>query len=168
MPSFVIILLAILSVYIIVFTIFFFILDSKVTKVEKEIIANFLLKVSKIPGLIEVMRPFVADEAIFANLTKLHSAAMIHEYETIYVLLEHNARIYEEFTFLMKLAVQIPTLQKNAEFLYIRDFIMKYEKNMKNDFMKYDVEAEKWNRFVTIKNMTIIGLLLPGKRKELI
>ena len=39
---------------------------------------------------------------------------------------------------------------------------------MKNDFMKYDVEAEKWNRFVTIKNMTIIGLLLPGKRKELI
>lgn len=156
------------GVFLLIYAIFFSIFNGKMQKVEGFIIDKFLLKVSKIPGLIEVMRPFVADERNFEMLTKLHSAAMIRKYETIYVLLEHNARIYEQFSFLMKLGMQIPELQKNTQFIYIRDFLMGYEKDLKKNFLAYNIEAKKWNRFVTIKNATIIGFLLPGKKKELI
>lgn len=162
------ILLAIFVVFLTIYAIFYIILKKKVQKVETAMIEKFLLKVSKIPALIEVMRQFVADESAFDTLTKLHSTGIINKYETIYVLLEHNARIQAEFAFLMKLSMQIPDLQKHGQFIYIRDFIMKYEKNIKEYFTNYNTEVEKWNRFVKIKNVTIIGFLLPGKKKELI
>ena len=97
--------IAVVAIYLVVYSAFFFFYSKKVQKIENAIISRFLLKVSKIPSLIEVMRNFVADESAFDSLTKLHSTAMIHRYETIYVLLEHNARIQAEFAFLMKLSI---------------------------------------------------------------
>lgn len=140
----------------------------RVRAVEQAIIRTFLLKVAKVPAIIEVMRPHVADESAFDSLTKLHSTAMIRKYETIYILLEHNARIHQEFTFLMQLSMQIPVLQKNEQFLYIRDFVMAYERNIKKDFSRYNQAVASWNRFVMIKNLTIVGLVLPGKKREFI
>lgn len=84
---------AILAIFLLVYIIAYNILNKKVQKVENAMIGKFLLKVSKIPALIEVMRRFVADESAFDSLTKLHSTAMINKYESIYILLEHNARI---------------------------------------------------------------------------
>lgn len=164
----IIIILIALGVLLCIYAVFYSFLKSKVQKVENAIIAKFLLKVSKIPSLIEVMRNFVADESAFESLTTLHSQAIIHRYESIYALLEHNARIQSDFSFLMKLSMQIPNLQRHAQFVYIRDFIMTYEREIKGNFSAYNTSAEKWNRFITIKNMTIIGLLLPGKRREMI
>lgn len=162
------ILLIIVAVLFAVYLITFFFLNSPLQKIEKIIISNFLLKVSKIPSLIEVMRPFVADQSAFNSLISLHSQAMMNRYETIYVLLEHNARIQSEFSFLMKLSMQIPDLQKHPEFVYIRDFIIQYERKIKENFAAYNVNAAKWNRFIAIKNLTIIGMILPGKRREMI
>lgn len=68
----------------------------------------------------------------------------------------------------MKLSMQIPVLQKHSQFIYIRDFIMDYERNIKKYFTSYNESVARWNQFVTIKNATIIGFLLPGKKKELI
>lgn len=155
-------------VFLAIYAICYSILKKKVQNVENAMIDKFLLKVSKIPALIEVMRQFVADESAFDTLTKLHSTGIINKYETIYVLLEHNARIQAEFAFLMKLSMQIPDLQRHGQFIYIRDFVMDYERKIKAYFENYNAEVEKWNRFVKIKNATIIGLLLPGKKKELI
>lgn len=155
-------------IYILIYFFVFSFLNKKVLKVEKKIIATFIAKVSKIPGIIEVMKPKVADITAFENITKLHTIAMIQKYETIYVLLEHNARIQSEFMFLMKLSAQIPELQKNWQFIYIREFVIKYEKYIKDNFNDYNNSVEKWNKFVFIKNCTIIGLILPGKMKELI
>lgn len=157
-----------LILYLLICFITFSILSKKVQKSENVIISQFLLKVSKIPGLIEVLRPFVADENNFELLTKLHSAAIIHNYETIYSLLEHNARINEQFAFLMKLGMQVPELKANTELIYIRAFVLEYEEKMKKFFREYNDSAEKFNKFVTLKNATIIGFLLPGKKKELI
>lgn len=162
------IILAVVLLLLIIYWIFFTIFNNKVKKIENKIIGIFLLKASKIPGLIEVMRPFVADENIFENLKNIHSAVMIRDFESIYILLEHNARIHEQFAFLMKLGAQIPTLLTNSQFIYIRDFIMQYEKDMKADFAEYNAAATAWNTFVTVKNATIIGLILPGKKRELI
>lgn len=146
----------------------FILLQKNVKVVENQIINTFLQKTSKIPGIIEVMRPMVADKSAFNTLISLHTTSMMHDYKSIYALLEHNERIHREFLFLMKLSVQIPHLQKNAQFLYIREFIILYEKNIKNNFSIYNKKVIIWNRFIFIKNLSIIGFILPGKKRELI
>lgn len=141
---------------------------SKVEREERKIVGLFLEKTSKIPAIIEVMRPLVFDMSAFRAITELHSRAMIHRYDTIYDLLEHNAQIEHEFSFLMKLSMQIPKLQKDKYFVYIRDFIMRYERDMRKNFTYVNAAITIWNRFISIKNLTWIGLIFPGSKKETI
>lgn len=140
----------------------------KLRNEEQKIVDLFLEKTSKIPAIIEVMRPTVADVSAFDAITDLHSQAMIHRYDTIYDLLEHNARIEHEFSFLMKLSMQIPRLQKDKYFLYIREFIMQYERDMRKNFSQANAAIKKWNQFVRLKNITGIGFVFPGSKKETI
>jgi len=147
---------------------FYAYLYRKIQYEEQKIVKLFIEKISKIPAIIEVMRPMVIDEVAFHDITELHSHAMIYRYDTIYDLLEHNARIEHEFSFLMKLSMQIPKLQKDKYFVYIRWFIMQYERDMRKNFSKVNMVIEKWNRFITIKNSTGIGIILPGSKKEAI
>lgn len=55
----------IICIYLLVYAFGFFILHSYVWSAEKGIIDIFLGKVNKIPALIEVMRPYVANEEAF-------------------------------------------------------------------------------------------------------
>ncbi len=70
----------------------------KIKKSEQRVVDIFLQKISKIPAVIEVMRPYVVDSNLaFGLMTRLHSEGMIHEYDTIHALLEHNARINDQY-----------------------------------------------------------------------
>lgn len=109
------------------------------------------------------MRPYVADPSAFDTITELHSRSMVQRYDTIYDLLEHNARIEHEFLFLMQLSMRIPELQKNEQFLYMRDFIIQYERDIRGLFSSVNQVIAHWNQFIHIKNMTIVGLILPGR-----
>lgn len=144
----------------------FYFLRARIQRVESYIVEVFLAKVSKIPGVIEVMRPFVVDEKrAFESITDLHSQSMIHEYDTIYMLLEHNARIQDQYKFLMRLSMAIPELQKHTYFIYIRDFVISYETMMRSKFSEFNRSVRIWNRFVTIKNVTLVGYILPGVKR---
>lgn len=134
----------------------FFILRRQVLSMERKIIDIFLKKTSKIPALIEVMRPFVAEQKSFDSTIELHMEAMMQAVDSLYSVLAINTKIEKEYSFLMKLSVQIAELQKNEQFLYIRDFIMQYEREMRAQFAGYNVSVQRWNRFVSIKNYTLI------------
>jgi len=54
----------------------------------------------------------------------LHSEAIIHNYTHIPAIMEHNARINDQYSFLMKLSMAIPEIQKKPYFIYIRDYII--------------------------------------------
>ena len=81
------------------------------------------------------------------------------------MLMEHNARINDQYGFLMRLSMAIPVLQKDAYFIYIRDFVMSYDRMMRDELKSYDAGVIEWNRFVHIKAYTVIGYLLPGREK---
>jgi hypothetical protein len=134
MNSIVLILLVLFCIALAVYAIAYFVLAKRLTRQENSVISVFLAKISKIPALIEVMRPYVADPKAFDSIITLHSEAMIRRYDTLYDLLEQNARIEHEFGFLMRLSMQIPILQKDEYFLYIRDFIIQYERDMRSRF----------------------------------
>ena len=165
MNSIVLVLLILFCVALAVYAIAYFVLAKRLTIQEDSVISVFLAKISKIPALIEVMRPYVADPKAFDSIIKLHSEAMIRRYDTLYDLLEQNARIEHEFAFLMRLSMQIPSLQKDEYFLYIRDFIIQYERDMRSRFANVNRAISQWNRFVLSKDMTGIGLALPGAHK---
>lgn len=156
----------IFGILLIVYILAYFLIGFMVSQSENNIIRIFLWKVNKIPALIEVMRPYVVDEKAFSALVNLHSEVMVYRHDSIYDLLEYNAKIQNQFLFLMKLSVQIPELQKHEYFLYIRDFIIKYDRQMVQDFIWYNRVARIWNHFVFIKNSTLFGLFLPGMKKE--
>ena len=59
----------------------------------------------------------------------------------------------------------IPALQKDVYFLYIRDFVMSYDLQMKKELPVMNNLLHKWNRFIRIKNATIIGYILPGREE---
>jgi hypothetical protein len=122
------------SALIIIYIAFFYFLRYSLRNAESKILDIFSEKVSKIPAFIEVMRPYVVDENAFSSLITLHSDAIIREYTNIYHLLEHNARIQREITFLLELSAHIPLLQKHEYFLYIRDFIVHHELSMRKLF----------------------------------
>lgn len=130
------------------------------------VIAIFLQKTSKIPALIEVMRPFVAKEEAFDSIIELHTEAMIQECHSIYDILGLNAKLQNDFLFLMQLSVRIPTLQKNEYFVYIRNFVIEYERMMRSHFSGLNKAIRYWNTFIKIKNMTVIGLLFPGEKHQ--
>jgi hypothetical protein len=152
--------LALLGVYVIVYIL----LSRRIADRESRVIGVFLQKIAKIPAVIEVMRPHVVDEHLaFDLMTRLHSEAIIHEYDSIPMLLEHNARINDQYGFLMRLSMAIPDLQRDAYFIYIREFVMSYDRTIRSELPAYDTLIKKWNQFITIKNWSIIGYLLPGR-----
>lgn len=89
---------------------------------------------------------------------------MIQENKSIYDILELNMELQNDFLFLMQLSVHIPALQKDEYFLYIRDFIIEYERLMRSHFSELNRMIRIWNIFISIKNATGIGYLLPGKK----
>lgn len=157
MPFFFIFILFLFVLYI-GFYIFF---SKEIKKEEDSIIDLFLKKAGKVPALVEVMRPYVDKQEAFARLIEIHTEVMIESTRSVYDILEHNMRLQDQFSFLMKLSMQIPELQKQEYFLYIRDFIIEYERVMRSRFKKTNVAIARWNRFVMIKNYTGIGFLLP-------
>jgi hypothetical protein len=120
------------------------------------VILLFLQKVAKIPALIEVMRPYVAKKESFDHIIELHTEAMIQEFRSLYDILGLNAKLQNDFLFLMQLSVQIPALQKDEYFVYIRDFIIEYERLMRSHFSELNARISYWNLFIKIKNYTLI------------
>ena len=161
MTTFFSIMLVLITVYIIVY----FLLSKYVASQEHILIELFLGKIGKIPALIEVMRPYVAEEKAFDHIIKLHTQAMIQEFRSIYDILGLNGKIQNDFLFLMQLSVHIPKLQKEEYFVYIRDFVIEYERMMRSHFSNINHAFSSWNTFVKVKNATGIGYFLPGSSR---
>lgn len=140
----------------------------RVKNAEGHVLTLFGKKISKIPALIESMRPYVAKNEAFLPLTEVHTRSIIESQGSVYDILIHNSEIQRNFLFLMQLSQQIPKLQKQEYFLYIRDFIIDHERDMKRAFHDLNTTFSLWNKFIHIKNMTLIGYIFPGKSFPLI
>ena len=161
------ILIAIIALILVLLVIYigtYILLTRRIRERESRVIDVFLHKITKIPAVIEVMRPHVVDEHLaFDLMTRLHSEAIIHVYDSIPMLLEHNARINDQYEFLMRLSMAIPALQRDAYFIYIREFVMGYDRTIRSELPTYDALIRQWNLFIAIKNWSVIGYLLPGR-----
>lgn len=159
------ILIVVILILILLYLLAYVVLSWNIRAIEKPLVSLFIQKVGKIPALIEVMRPYTEQREAFQHIIRLHTTAMVQETESLYDILGLNAKIQNDFHFLMELSVHMPRLQKDEYFLYIRDFIIAYEKMMYARFSELNRMIRYWNIFVQVKNMTGIGLILPGSMR---
>ncbi len=82
----------------------------------------------------------------------------------MYDILENNGRIHREFLFLMKVSVRLRDMQKNGNFLYIRDFIIFYENTITRELLFLNSDIKKYSDLLQKKDLTIVGLLFPFKK----
>ncbi len=156
--------IALILVLLAIYITTYIVLTRRIRERESRVISLFIQKIAKIPAVIEVMRPHVVDEHLaFDLMTRLHSEAIIREYDSIPMLLEHNARINDQYGFLMRLSMAIPELQRDAYFIYIREFVMGYDRTIRSELSEYDTRVRQWNQFISIKNWSMVGYLLPGR-----
>lgn len=85
-------------VFFVVYIVVYIDLTRRMKYSESRVVDIFLEKLSKVPAVIEVMRPYIIDDKkAFQLITQLHTEAIIHEYGTIPMLMEHNARINDQY-----------------------------------------------------------------------
>jgi hypothetical protein len=156
-------LIVILTIYILVYGLLYTFFLSRVNSEEHALLVIFLRKISKVPALVEVMRPYIAKQEAFDPLIRVHMESMVESNNSLYDVLEHNAHVQNQFAFLMQLSVHSKSLQKHEYFIYIRDFILSYERDMRARFASMNSAIRLWNSFVRIKDATGIGWFLPGR-----
>ncbi len=164
-----IIIVSLASVFVFVFCLLVFqivILWKKIDAEEQKIITLYREKIDKIPAFIEIMRKYTPYNDIFLELTHLHKIAIISNISSVYDILEINSRIHREFLFLMQVSTKIHHLNRDGNFLYIRDFITFYEGQIAKEFLYFGTNIDRYNALLNKKNFTLIGLLFPWKRYE--
>ncbi|MDD5197591.1 MAG: hypothetical protein PHN60_01885 [Candidatus Gracilibacteria bacterium] len=140
-------------------------LKKAIQRREQKIIALYKEKIDKIPAFIEIMSKNTVYKDIFLEIIHLHKIAIISNIGSIYDILENNSRIHREFLFLMKVSAHIRDLHKNGNFLYIRDFIIFYENTISKELLFLNSDIERYNGLLRKKDLTLVGLLFPFKKR---
>lgn len=151
----------ILVIYNIIIIIILRVSLKKINAKENKIINTFFDKVNKIPALVEIMRRYTNHPDIFEDIIYLHKLWIIYNIKNIYDILELNYRIHREYQFLMKLSIKIPELHKNGNFLYIRNFIIFYEKDLEKEINNISNDFTKYNWLIKLKNLSIVWMIIP-------
>lgn len=157
--------LGLISVFFIVFFLQAILQRQALERREQKIISLYKEKIDKIPAFIEIMSKNTAHKDIFLEIIHLHKIAIISNIGSIYDLLENNSRIHREFLFLLKVSARIQHLHKDGNFLYIRDFIIFYESTISKELLFLNSDIERYNDSLQRKNLTLIGLLFPIKKR---
>ena len=77
----------VLIVFFVVYIVVYIDLTRRMKYSESRVVDIFLEKLSKVPAVIEVMRPYIIDDKkAFQLITQLHTEAIIHDYGTIPML----------------------------------------------------------------------------------
>lgn len=140
-------------------------LSKTIKEKEIEVISLFFWKINKIPASVEIMKKYIRFEGVFEEIIYLHKLWIIYNIKSIYDLLDLNNRIHKEFIFLMKLSAKIQELQIDWNFLYVRNYVVFYEKNIEKEIEKIDILIKKYNRYIKLKNFSIIWFLWPKDEK---
>lgn len=138
-------------------------LRKSIEKRSHAVIDSFFHKVDKIPVIVETIRKYAPQDEIYAELVKLHRAAIIANVSSVYDILENDARISSKFRFLMHLSIRIREISHDGNFLYARSIWMYHENTAKEELDKMDEEIRKYESLRKSRAYTLFGIFLPAK-----
>lgn len=103
---------------------------------------------------------YVPDE-VFKVAIALYSDAVLRDYEDPYSLLEANSRIQHEIQFILQVANKHHKVNLDGNFLYVRDFLIQYETELRTALRDLAAATAIRNKMVQWKNYFLMGLPFP-------
>ncbi len=156
-------------IFYIIFMIFIILIKIKIEKLEKKILYIFNEKNNQIPSIYEVTKDYLnKHNEIFNELIILKKKDFSEN--TINTKLTEKTNTYKlihnELNFIFKVCNKHPKINKNHNFLYVKDIIIEISFDLWKRLELYKKIVKKFNNLIFIKNITIIWLLFPIEKKE--
>jgi len=148
--------------------IFLYILSYKIRIFEQKIISIFVSRSDIFPSLYEVCRWTVSRQnEIFHEAMELRKKEFIMTWVStnLEAFLELESKFHHEINFIFQVCNKNSSLLKDKNFLYIRDVVIDRSQEISSMMKKYKKIIEIYNKIITIKNYTIIWLILPFQKK---
>ena len=158
-------------IFFILFIIFLILLKLKIEKFELKIINQFKAKNNTIASIYEITKKYLnKHDEIFKE--SLYLKKKDFSENSFYSRLNEKLKTYElihnELNFIFRVCNKHPKLSKDGEYLYIRDLIIEKSTSLGKDIELYKKIVKKFNRLLILKDLTIIGILIPIKREKII
>lgn len=138
-------------------------LRDRIEKRSQAVIDAFFHKVDKIPIIVETVRKYAPQDEIYSELVKLHRTAIIANVDSVYDILENDARISAKFRFLMRLSVRIREISHDGNFLYARSIWMYHENVAKGELEQMDEDIRRYETLRKSRALTLFGVFVPAK-----
>lgn len=148
----------------ILYIIFLYLLKSKINKLENKIKKSFNKRTNLITSLFEVTKWILnKHDDIFKDILALRIKEFNQiEYEkNIQEIFYNESKIHFELNFIFRICISNKKLEKNWNFLYIKDLIFWKSEEIWKSIQLYKNIIKKYNKFIYIKNLSIIWLLIP-------
>lgn len=159
----------IILITLILFSIFIFILKIKIEQLEKKIESIFQTKNNLIPALYEVTKKdLVKHEQVFYELLKLKKLDFSEQafYNAIHKTIYTQQKIHKEMDFIFRLCHKHKKLIQNNRFFYTKELLFERITELWKYIKLYKKIVKKYNRLISIKNYSIIWLIIPIQKKE--
>lgn len=156
-----------LIIILISYNIFLYLLNKKITKLEKIILKLFDDRKNLVPSLYEVTKKYLSKhDEVFSEILKLRKKSLTKDKETFQKQVNDEIYIHHELNFIFKVANKHQKIQKDSKFLLVRDLFLENSFDIWKKINLYKEIIKKFNKLVFLKNLTIIWLFLNISKKE--
>jgi hypothetical protein len=144
------------------------IIKKKIEQKEKEIRSIFRERTNLIPSLYEVTKPHIERHSFaFREILYLRKIEYLNwDSYRFYEFINLESKIHHELEFLFQLFSKSPKLEKNGNFLYLKDQAIEVSQKIWEEIIIYKFMIGRYNNLLIYKNLTIIGLLFPVNKKH--
>ena len=151
------------------FLLFIVILKNKINQLENKIEEIFQSKNNLIPALFEVTKKdLIKHDNVFHELIKLKKVDFSEQsfYSNVHQTIYTQQKIHKELDFIFRACHRHKKLIKDYKFYYIKELLFHRVSKLWESIVLYKKIIKKYNKLITIKNLTIIWLLIPIQKKE--
>ena len=144
--------------------VFIFLLGKKIQLLEKKISFLFQQRIDYIPGLYEISKAHLQkQDEIFKEILTLRKQSFWNHvlWEEFLENISVQTSIHNELNFIFKVCNAHKKLTKKWNFIYLQDLVIEKSYHISEMIQLHSLIVQKYNTFIKIKNMTIIGSLIP-------
>jgi hypothetical protein len=128
---------------------------------EQKAISCFIDRLSKIPAFIEIFRDSTNHPDICNELIRLHTKSLMSNISSLYDVAFLDNSIDKELALIKRLSLHIESLKQNPDFHYVVSYLDVYNDMLYALYRDFDASVFAYERFRTLKNLSVIGLLVP-------
>ena len=152
------------------FFIYLYILDNELLRLENSILIPFQRRMYMIPSIFEISKKHInKHDEVYKEIVRMKwlklsinkkKATKIHK------IIRLERTIKHEIDFIFKICEKYSELSENKNFIHLKNNIKKENSIIKKKIKDYKKLVLSFNKLITIKNFTIIWLMVPIDRKE--